>query len=188
MSTSLRERLGRLLYPPAPEQDLSLSALLADKKGILLDISFGGVPQDRSVTLSPAGNLPHDPREIPFPLPDACVNTAVITHVLEYLDPETFFAWFDELHRVVQRRGTVYISGPYGGDESHGWVSDPTHRIRIIEQTFLWLDPRNPFYALHLSLGRKNPKPWNATQSSRVPGAHGTYSYNIVLERMDEAV
>ncbi len=144
--------------------------LLAKKKGVMLDISFGGTPQPRSVTLGPKGDIQHHPCAIPFPLPKECVHTAVVTHVLEYLQPDQFFAWFDELWRVVQPYGTVYVSGPYGGDESFGWLSDPTHRTRVLEQSFAWLDPRTP-------------KPWWPMALARVPGTEGTISYNCVLQR-----
>ncbi len=159
-----------------------LAKLIEKKKGLLLDISLGGTPQPRSVTLSPAGDVPHDPRRLPFPLPSSCVNTAVVTHVLEYVHPSLFFDWWDELHRVMQTRGVVYISGPYGGEESHGWLSDPQHLTRIMESSFSWLDPRLPFYVDHQARGRRAPRPWHALSISRVPGTHGTISYNAMLE------
>lgn len=160
----------------------AVEKLIARKKGLLLDVSLGGTPQERSVTLSPAGDIPHDPRRLPFPLPDGCVNTAVVTHVLEYLEPNLFFAWWDELWRVMQPKGVVYVSGPYGGDESQGWLSDPTHKTRVLENSFLWLDPRGPLYELHASLGRPTPKPWHPLQMARVPGTQGTVSYNVMCE------
>lgn len=159
-----------------------IGALLKKKKGLFLDISFGGTPQPRSVTLGPSGDVKHDPRVIPFPLPAGCVHTAVITHVLEYLPPEHWFAWWDELHRVMQPLGIVYVSGPYGGDESQGWLSDPTHRTRVVEQSFVWLDPRMPFYTMHAAAGRSQPRPWHPLTVARVPGAHGTTSYNVTLQ------
>lgn len=165
---------------------LALRALLKKKKGLLLDISFGGKPQPRSVTLGPAGDIKHDPRIVPFPLPAGCVNTAVVTHVLEYLPPEHWFAWWDELHRVMQPHGVVYASGPYGGDESQGWLSDPTHRTRVVEQSFIWLDPRMPFYTMHEAVGRQQPRPWHPLAIARVPGAHGTTSYNVTLQKVDK--
>jgi hypothetical protein len=157
--------------------------LLTKKKGLLLDISFGGTPQPRSVTLGPNGDIKHHPCSLPFPLPKASVHTAVVTHVLEYLPPEKFFAWWDEMWRVVQPEGLVYVSGPYGGDDSLGWLSDPTHRTRILEQSFAWLDPRTPLYAVHPSVGRKIPKPWWPLQLARVPGTEGTISYNCMLQK-----
>jgi hypothetical protein len=164
-----------------------IKRLVAKKQGLMLDISLGGTPQPRSVTLCPKGDVKHDPRKLPFPLPDACVNTAVITHVLEYLQPEKFFDWWDELWRVVQPFGTVYVSGPYGGDESFGWLSDPTHRTRVMEQSFAWLDPRTPLYALHPNVGRKTPKPWWPLTLARVPGTEGTISYNCTLQKRVQA-
>lgn len=161
--------------------------LLTRKKGVMLDISFGGTPQPRSVTLGPNGDVKHHPCKVPFPLPKACVHTAVVTHVLEFLPPEQFFKWFDDLWRVMQPFGTVYVSGPYGGDESLGWLSDPTHQTRVMEQSFAWLDPRTPLYKLHPSLGRKTPKPWWPLQLARVPGTEGTISYNCALQKRVKA-
>jgi hypothetical protein len=159
-----------------------LAKLLHRKTGILLDISFGGTPQPRSVTLGPSGDLRHDPTKLPLPLAPASVHTAVVTHVLEYLDPSDWFHWWDALHVAMRPLGLVFCSGPYGGDQSEGWLSDPTHKTRVVEQSFSWLDPRLPFYALHPDLGRKPPKPWHTLSIARVPGAHGTYSYNCTLQ------
>jgi hypothetical protein len=156
--------------------------LIRSKAGILLDVSFGGKPQVNSVTLAPAGNLRHDPRRVPFPLPARSVHTAVVTHVLEFVPGDRWFAWWDELHRVMRPGGVCYVSGPYGGDESQGWLSDPTHLTRVVEQSFAWLDPRTPFYGLHESLGRPAPAPWWPLAIARVPGAHGTVSYNVTLQ------
>jgi hypothetical protein len=161
----------------------ALRKLLARKKGILLDVSFGGEPQERSVALRKGGDLSQSPLKLPFPLPAACVHTAVVTHVLEYLEPDAFFDWWDELWRVMQPAGIVYCSGPYGGDESAGWLSDPTHKTRVIEQSFAWLDPRTPVYALHDQVGRKRPKPWHPLALARVPGPQGTFSYNVTLAK-----
>lgn len=158
-----------------------LTALLARKRGILLDLSFGGVPQANSVVLSPTGDIRRDPTRLPFPLPTGCVHTAVVTHVLEYVPPESIWAWFDDLHRILRPRGIVYLSGPHGTDES-GWLSDPSHRTRMTEQAFAWLDPRLEYYALHATVGRRPPKPWHTVALSRVPGLHGTVSYNATLQ------
>jgi hypothetical protein len=161
--------------------------LLRRKKGILLDLSFGGTPQPRSLTLGPSGDIRQAPTRLPFPLPAACVHTAVVTHVLEYLPPEHWFAWWDELWRVMQGKGLAYCSGPYGGDQSEGWLSDPTHRTRVVEQSFAWLDPRVPFYKMHAQAGRQQPRPWHTVSVSRVPGPHGTVSYNVALQKAAKA-
>jgi hypothetical protein len=161
----------------------AIRKLLDKKKGILLDISFGGTPQARSVTMA---DLKHNPLVVPYPLPAQSVNTAVVTHVLEYLPPAQWFAWWDEIHRIMQPGGIVYCSGPYGGDESYGWISDPTHQTRVIEQSFAWLDPRTPMYALHDSVGRSRPFPWHPVALARVPGVNGTISYNVTLVAVKE--
>lgn len=153
------------------------------KSGILLDLSLGGTPQPNSVT---CGELKMNPLALPFPLPDRAVHTAVFTHVIEYLEPSLFWRWMDELHRVMRPGGIVYASGPYGGDDSHGWLSDPTHRLRVVDATFAWLDPRLPFRNLHASLGRPTPKPWHVLQARRAPGTHGTVSYEVILQAMSD--
>lgn len=165
----------------------AIHKLVARKSGVLLDVSFGGAPQPRALTLRPDGDIKQSPIALPMCLPQGCVHTAIVTHVLEYLDPRDFFAWFDELHRVMQPNGVAMFSGPYGGDESQGWVSDPTHRIRVTEQSFAWLDPRLPFYEMHGECGRKKPLPWLTVSASRVPGAHGTISYNVAMQASKEA-
>lgn len=157
--------------------------LVEKKKGLLLDISLGGTPQPRSVTLSPSGDIPHDPRVLPFPLPDGCVNTAVINHVLEYLEPSQFFVWWDELWRVMQPEGVCYVAGPYGGDDSQGWLTDPQHRTRVLEASFAWLDPRTPLYTVNKDVGRSTPKPWWPLAMARTPGTQGSISYNVMLQK-----
>jgi len=160
-------------------QKQKIQKLLARKQGVVLDISLGGVPQDGAVTMADLG---HNPLQLPFPLPDGCVHTAIITHVLEYLEPTDFFRFWDEIHRILRLKGTAYVSGPYGGDGSHGWLSDPTHKTRVVEQSFAWLDPRLPFYEQAPTLGRPIPKPWHTLQVHRVPGTHGTFGYNAVMQ------
>ena len=152
--------------------------VIAKKSGILLDLSLGGTPQPNSVT---CGELKMNPLALPFPLPDHSVHTAVFTHLLEFLEPSQFWAWMDELHRVMRPGGLAFVSGPYGGDDSHGWLSDPTHRLRVVDQTFSWFDPRLPFYSLHPTLGRPTPRPWHVLQARRAPGTHGTVSYEVIL-------
>jgi len=158
---------------------MNRKSLVRKKSGILLDLSLGGTPQANSVTCA---ELKMDPRQPSFPLPSRSVHTAVCTHVLEYVEPTRVWQWFDELHRVMRPGGIVYFSGPYGGDDSAGWIADPTHRVRVIEQTFAHLDPRFPFYELHADVGRALPKPWHVLQATRVPGTHGTVGYNAILQ------
>jgi hypothetical protein len=157
----------------------AIRKLVQSKRGLLLDISLGGVKQPRSLSLH--ADLGHSPLVLPFPLPTASVHTAVVMHVLEYLPPAQVFAWFDELWRIMQPHGTVYCSGPYGGDDSLGWLSDPMHQTRILETSFAWLDPRTPLYALHKDLGRPTPKPWHPQAIARQPGTQGSISYNSVM-------
>lgn len=153
--------------------------------GILLDISFGGTPQERSVVFGPEGDVPQNPTHLPFPFSNAVVHTAIVTHVLEFIEQDKFFDWFDELWRIMRPLGLVHFSGPYGGDDNHGWLSDPTHKTRVIEQTFTWLDSRMPPYQWHTERGRPQPKPWHTLGVARVPATHGTFSYNCTMQKVD---
>ena len=171
----------------AKSRKRDIAAIIRQKKGVLADISFGGTPQPNAVTIGPKGDIPLDPAFLwnayeTQELPDGFIHTAVVTHVLEYVHQDCFFQWWNGLHRLMQPNGIVYVSGPYGGDESQGWLSDPCHMTRVVEQSFAWLDPRTPFYALHESVGRPQPKPWHPQNLARVPGTHGTVSYNVVLQ------
>lgn len=166
---------------------MNVRRLEQKRGGILLDISFGGTPQPRSVTLGPQGDVKQNPAKPKFPFSDAVVHTSVVTHVLEYVHPSDFFAWFDELWRITRRLGLVHISGPYGGDDNMGWVSDPAHLTRVVEQTFTWLDPRMPPYQWHAERGRKQPKPWHTLGVARVPADQGTFSYNCTLQKAEVA-
>jgi Methyltransferase domain len=156
----------------------SHTRLVAKKAGILLDCSLGGTPQANAVTFA---DLKASPLFVPWPLPDRSCHTIVITHVVEFLQPSQWFRFWNEVHRVLRLGGIVYCSGPWGGDESQGWLSDPTHQTRVVDQSFAWLDPRLPFYALHPTLGRPVPKPFHLLVSHRVPGENGTVSYNVTL-------
>lgn len=164
--------------------DEKIAKVIESKKGILLNISLGDEPQPERVTFGPRGDVKGNPLGDHFHLPDACAHTCEVIHVIEYLSPNRFFDWFDELWRVMRPLGKVYIRGPYGGDESHGWLSDPTHQTRVIENTFLWLDPRGPIYTLHPQVGRSIPKPWHPLFIERVPGSQGSLSYNATLQKV----
>lgn len=162
-----------------------VKTMLARKRGVLLDISLGGQPQANSLSVRPSGgDVTADPRRLRFTrgMPTGSAHTAVVTHVLEYLDPADWFAWWDELHRVMRPGGVVYLSGPFGGDDSQGWLADPTHRIRVVEETFAWLDPMTPLYGLHKECGRQQPMPWRVLSRARVPVPYYSISYNVTLE------
>jgi hypothetical protein len=169
---------------PRPRKPVDVARLLRQKKGLLLDISLGGATQPRSVSLQQ--DVCNNPLVIPFSgrLPDACVHTCVVTHVLEYLDPSRFFDWWDDLWRLMQPWGVVYVSGPYGGDESFGWLSDPQHKTRILEHSFAWLDPRTPHWADHPNRGRAYPRPWHTQTTARVPVSYNSISYNVVMQKV----
>lgn len=151
-------------------------------RGILLDVSLDGPRQEGCVLLRPDGDLRHDPLVVPWPLEDQVVLTAVVTKVLEYVEPgppanPTWVRWMNELHRVMRPKGKVYLSGVWGGDEGRwAWEADPCHRIRVTSPMLDHLDPRTDRYA------RYRPRPWHVHSVTRVPWHGGVIAYNAILE------
>jgi len=178
-----RQWLGRT--PPSVKLSRSVERQIRQKTGILLDLSLGGSQQPNSLWMNPRGDLRHDPRVLPFPLPDHCAHSAVVMHLLEFLQPEQYFAWWDELWRVMRTGGIVYASGPFGGDDSIGWLAEPMHRTRVVELSFGWLDPMMPIYQEHQAIGRTPPKPWRVLTASRSAGSVGL-NYEAQLQTRAE--
>lgn len=148
-------------------------------RGVLLDISLTGPRQEGPfLLLRPGGEIDVDPRRTTtWPLESASVLTAVVSGVVEQVDRDQWFDWWNELHRVCKPKAKVYLSGPYGGEENWGFLSDPRNRIRVIESTLETLDPRSPFYAADQA-----PNPWFCLTFTRVPAPHGQVGYNAILE------
>lgn len=153
----------------------TVASLLRARRGVLLEVALDGERQPQAVRLGPTGDVPHDPFTLPWPLPARCAHTVVVPHVTEFGDPTQWDAWWGEVHRVAQPGAKVYVSGPYGGEESYAWVRNPRHRIRVVEHTFGDLDPR----AEHYVAGRA---PFYLRAFTRVPGPEFTTSYNAILE------
>ncbi len=117
----------------------------------------------------------HNILDFPWPFPDDCACIIQLSHLLEHIPPTDYklvkeynddgslkdvklervwaqIALLDELWRVSEDDGQVWITAPYGF--SHGFVQDPTHIKPINESLFEYFDPQYMLYSIY------KPKPW----------------------------
>lgn len=93
-----------------------------------------------------------------LPLKDNSVTLIQAAQLLEHIEPKKFFAFMNEVWRVLKIDGQFLISVPYGTNT--GWCADPYHINHLTAQTWFFFDPDN---ATGLYQTYK-PKPWH-TQS-----------------------
>jgi SAM-dependent methyltransferase len=129
--------------PNGAEVPTKIAELIKEKGGIRLDIGAGSHPHPGFVTMDrramPGIDVVHDLADIPWPLPDACCQLVVMSHVIEHLKPWTFFPIMDELWRVMKPGGQLLIATPYPGTPR--WQQDPTHCLNFTERGPHYLDP-----------------------------------------------
>lgn len=138
-------------------QDSAPTVEVIDTRKVKLDLACGQRPRAgfTGVDLYADGCERVDLLTFPWPWADASVDEVVCSHFIEhipmvYLDKDNreharagegrkdaFFAFFDELYRVLKPGGRVEIVVPYL--RSTRAFQDPTHRRFICEDTFLYL-------------------------------------------------
>jgi predicted SAM-dependent methyltransferase len=117
---------------------------------VRLDLACGQHPREgfAGVDLYAPGAERVDLRVYPWPWADASVAEAHCSHYVEHIPADevhggprdgqdAFFAFFDELHRVLEPGGVATIIVPCGRS-SRGFM-DPTHRRFIMAETFGYL-------------------------------------------------
>ncbi len=163
-----------------------IKRILADNAGIRLDIGGGNSPQPGFVNMDkrdlPGVDIVHDAEDIPWPLPDECVLTAMASHLVEHIKPWLFFDFMDEAWRVMRFDGEFAIATPHG--RSSGFLQDPTHCNAINETSWAYLDPLEPYtngalYRIY------RPKPWRIKHLSWSPSAN--IEVVLVKRREDES-
>jgi SAM-dependent methyltransferase len=147
---------------------LAIAKLLASRDGkVKLDIACGGHKQGPDwigidIQAFPGVDIVHDIETYPWPLPDACVDVAVGSHIAEHINPAKFgfINWMNEIWRVMKPEGQLMLALPYAG--SHGFYQDPTHVNPCNETTWSYFDPlaSNGFWQFY------KPKPWKITNIS----------------------
>lgn len=142
-----------------------IKKILAEKSGINLDIGCGNNKMPGFVGIDyrpgPEVDIVWDIEKTPWPLPDACVNKAVASHVLEHIEPHggIFIDVMNEIWRVMKPKGQFAFVVPYAG--SLGFYQDPTHCNPINEATMYYFDPDPEGKNVSGSLYQfYQPKPW----------------------------
>lgn len=139
-----------------------LHQLLADKKGIKLDIGCGANRQSGWIGIDrrdlPEVDIIHDLEVFPYPLPDDCAHWILASHILEHIKPWLMIDMMNELWRVCMPDGTLFIAMPYAGT-ARFW-QDPTHIHAWNEYTPCYFDPEyKALYQIY------EPKPWKIEQN-----------------------
>jgi len=134
-----------------------INKLLEEKShGIKLDVGCGGSKQDGYVGMDmrplSGVDIVHDAETVPYPLPDGCCETILVSHLIEHLKPWLIIDIFNEWWRVMEPGGQLMISTPYAG--SFGFWQDPTHIKGYNQASFTYFDPKDFLYAIY------RPKPW----------------------------
>jgi predicted SAM-dependent methyltransferase len=112
-----------------------------------LDIACGQRKQPgfKGIDIAGDADILHDLNEIPWPIKTSSVREAFCSHYVEHIphyrpgwDRDGWWIFFDELHRVMAKGGTIDITHPYVHSSRAFW--DPTHVRFISEVTWYYLD------------------------------------------------
>lgn len=154
--------------------------LVKERSKIRLDVGCGANKRPGWVGLDvremDGVDIVHNILEIPWPVPDDSACIIQLSHLIEHLPPtsyrlkkkynqpggtlldvelESFWtlpAIMNEMWRILEDDGQVWITAPYGW--SHGFVQDPTHAKPINETLFQYFDPQCYLYSIY------KPRPW----------------------------
>ena len=144
--------------------------LQGHNQGVKIDLGCGANKQQGFVGVDirklPGVDIVHDVEKFPWPLPDACANLIMASHLVEHIDPHggVFLRFMDEAWRILKVGGQFVISFPYAG--SVGYWQDPTHCNGCNEYTWHYFDPlasQGVLYKIY------KPKPWKIVFSSYSP-------------------
>jgi hypothetical protein len=165
---------------PTPRSSVppTTQSALDSAKGILLDVGCGGGkhPNSFGMDIRPLEgvDLVWDFTQTPWPLPDNCAHTVVLSHVWEHIPPEKTLAVMEEIHRVSRDKAGVFISAPYGVGSRY--LQDPTHQNPSTQATWAYWDPADPSGLW----GVYCPSPFHLQSYQLIP-AGGDRDFNAVL-------
>lgn len=117
-----------------------------------LDIACGQRKQDGYTGIDwadvPGVDIVHDLNVYPWPIETGSVEVAFCSHYIEHIpmqfithdgrNKEAFFAFFDEVYRILAPGGQITIIAPWHAS-TRAW-QDPTHRRAISDVSFLYLN------------------------------------------------
>lgn len=159
-----------------------MEEMVAEKGGILLDIGCGANKNPNMVGIDvralPGVDIVWNIEEVPWPLPDECVLTSVMSHVYEHINPAggKVLEVMNEIWRITKVGGQLAISMPYGW--SFGYIQDPTHCNPANEATWQYFDPRFPLYGIY------HPRPWEIQKGFPAWQANG--NMEVLLKKLQE--
>lgn len=123
----------------------SVAELLKGHAQVALDVGGGENPTPGAINMDirdlPSVHIVHDIEVYPWPLPDACIDLMIASHVCEHINPArgNFLNWMAEAWRVLKPGGQFILAYPYAG--SPGYWQDPTHCNGCTERTWTYFDP-----------------------------------------------
>jgi hypothetical protein len=136
--------------------------LKENQRGIRLDIGCGENKQKGFVGMDrrrlETTDIVHDCENFPYPLPDESCSVILMSHIIEHITPKYMIDLFNELWRIMQMEGQLWISMPYG--VSYGFQQDPTHCNACNEATWTYFDPDYFLYTIY------RPLPWKLDRCS----------------------
>jgi len=144
--------------------------LLKGKAGIKLDLGCGGNKQPGFVGMDirkiPGVDIVHNAEVVPYPLPDNCCHTILLSHLIEHMCPKKVLGIMNELWRIMKPQGQLLISSPYAG--SPGFYQDPTHCHTWNENTVYYFDPRPSAMGKEKNIlyGIYKPSPWKILRNN----------------------
>ena len=149
------------------------------RQGIKLDIGCGYNKQPGGfvgidIRFLPGVDIVHDVESIPYPLPDECCSTILVSHLVEHICPKRFIAVMNEWWRIMKVDGQLLISMPYG--VSYGFVQDPTHCNCLNEASWTYFDPSQFLYSIY------RPKPWRIERNAWFE----TGNMEVILKKLPE--
>lgn len=97
------------------------------------------------VVALPGVQLVWDLENLPYPIPDGCVERIEASHVLEHV--LAFMPLMEELHRILAPGGILHVKAPYY--KSTNAFDDPTHVRFFTERTMDYFDPAKNEYAFY---------------------------------------
>ena len=120
-----------------PILSAEVMALIEANKGIFLDVgcsdhkSSGSIGMD--IRAVEGVDIVADLEVFPWPLPDACCNRILCSHLIEHIKPWLTVNFLNECWRVMRPNGQLLLATPYAG--SPRFWQDPTHVHGWMEAT-----------------------------------------------------
>jgi hypothetical protein len=138
------------------------------KRGVRLDLGCGGNKQEGFIGVDKRKlsnvDIIHDLEVFPYPFPDDSVSVILMSHVVEHIKPWLMIDLFNELWRITEVGGQLWISMPYG--YSQGFLQDPTHCNPRNEATWTYFDPDCELYRIY------RPRPWKIERNHWNPNGN----------------